>query len=36
MPLSCNEIKTRAVAFSNEWKEQENEDAEAKSLRMNF
>lgn len=32
MPLSWNEIKTRAIAFSNEWKEEESEDAEAKSF----
>jgi hypothetical protein len=36
MPLSCNETKTRAVAFSNKWKVQESEDAESKSFRMNF
>jgi len=32
MPLSWNEIKTRAAAFSNKWKEEVNEDAEAKSF----
>lgn len=32
MPLSWNEIKTRAIAFSNEWKGEESEDAEAKSF----
>ncbi len=32
MPLSWNEIKTRAVAFSNEWKAEDKEHAEAKSF----
>lgn len=32
MPLSWNEIKTRAVAFSNKWKDEQSEDAEAKSF----
>ena len=32
MPLSCNEIKSRAVAFSKEWENETNEDAEAKSF----
>ena len=32
MPLSWNEIKSRAVAFSNEWKNEEQEHAEAKSF----
>jgi hypothetical protein len=32
MPLSWNEIKTRAIAFSNEWKDESSEDAEAKSF----
>jgi hypothetical protein len=36
MPLSWNEIKTRAVAFSNKWKDEENEDAiHLKSLVVN-
>jgi hypothetical protein len=30
MPLSWNEIKTRAVAFSKEWKEAQREEADAK------
>ena len=29
MPLSWNEIKHRTIAFSNEWKEETREDAEA-------
>ena len=32
MPLSWNEIKTRAVAFSKEWEHETSEDAEAKSF----
>ena len=32
MPLSWNEIKHRAIAFSKEWKEETNEHAEAKSF----
>lgn len=32
MPLSWNEIKTRALAFSKEWIEETSEDAEAKSF----
>lgn len=32
MPLSLNEIKSRALAFSKEWKDETNEDAEAKSF----
>jgi hypothetical protein len=32
MPLSWNEIKTRALAFSREWQEESSEDAEAKSF----
>ena len=32
MPLSWNEIKGRAVAFSKEWELDSNEDAEAKSF----
>lgn len=32
MPLSWNEIKSRAVAFSKEWELETNEDAEAKSF----
>ncbi len=36
MPLSWNEIKTRAAAFSNKWKEEANEDAEAKSFWDDF
>ncbi|NCD35097.1 MAG: class I SAM-dependent DNA methyltransferase [Spartobacteria bacterium] len=32
MPLSWNEIKSRAVAFSREWAEETREDAEAKSF----
>jgi hypothetical protein len=36
MPLSWNEIKSRAVAFSNKWKDEESEDAEAKSFWDDF
>ena len=36
MPLSWNEIKTRAVAFTNECKDEESEDAEAKSFWNDF
>ncbi len=32
MPLSWNEIKTRAVEFSKEWENEKSEDAEAKSF----
>ena len=32
MPLSRNEIKHRAIAFSKEWKGETREDAEAKSF----
>ena len=32
MPLSWNEIKTRAVAFTNEWKDEVSEHAEAKTF----
>jgi hypothetical protein len=32
MPLSWNDIRTNAVAFSHEWKDEESEDAEAKSF----
>lgn len=32
MPLSWNEIKERALAFSREWAEESSEDAEAKSF----
>lgn len=36
MTLSWNEIKDRAVKFSNEWKDDFNEDAEAKSFMDDF
>ncbi|MFN8302605.1 MAG: DNA methyltransferase [Saprospiraceae bacterium] len=36
MPLSWNEIKTRALAFSKEWKTESSEDAEAKSFWDDF
>lgn len=32
MPLSWNEIKTRALTFSKEWQDETSEDAEAKSF----
>ena len=36
MPLSWNEIKSRALAFSNEWKDEVSEDAETKSFWDDF
>jgi hypothetical protein len=36
MPLSWNEIRTRAVAFSKEWKDAESEQAEAQSFWNDF
>ncbi len=36
MPLSWNEIKSRAVTFTNEWKDDLSEDAEAKSFWDDF
>ncbi|MGK2940920.1 MAG: DNA methyltransferase [Immundisolibacter sp.] len=36
MPLSWNEIKDRALAFSREWAQVESEDAEAKSFWDDF
>ncbi|MDB5276359.1 MAG: hypothetical protein JWR61_1314 [Ferruginibacter sp.] len=36
MPLSWNEIKSRAATFSNEWKDDTSEDAEAKSFWDDF
>ncbi len=36
MPLSWNEIKTRATAFSKEWQDEVSEDAEAKSFWDDF
>ena len=32
MPLSWNEIKSRAITFTNEWKNEAQEHAEAKSF----
>ena len=32
MPLSWNEIKSRAIEFSKEWENESSEDAEAKSF----
>lgn len=32
MPLSLNEIRARALAFSKEWEGESSEDAEAKSF----
>ena len=32
MPLSWNEIKSRALAFSKEWELESSEDAEAKTF----
>jgi len=36
MPLSWNEIKSRAIAFSKEWKDEVSEDAEAKTFWDDF
>jgi hypothetical protein len=36
MPLSWNEIKSRAAAFSKEWEHDTSEDAEAKSFWNDF
>src|SRR4051812_43173967 len=36
MPLSWNEIKSRAIAFTREWKDEVSEDAEAKSFWDDF
>lgn len=36
MPLSWNEIKSRAVAFSNEWRETTREEADAKPFLVAF
>jgi hypothetical protein len=36
MPLTWNEIKSRGLAFTNEWKDEVSEDAEAKSFWDNF
>lgn len=36
MPLSWNEIKSRAVEFSGEWAETSNETADAKPFLVEF
>ncbi len=36
MPLSWNEIKSRALTFSKEWEHETSEDAEAKSFWDDF
>ena len=36
MPLSWNEIRSRALAFSNKWQDEKSEDAEAKSFWDDF
>jgi hypothetical protein len=36
MPLSWNEIKSRAITFTNKWKDEVNEHAEAKSFWDDF
>ena len=36
MPLSWNEIRTRALAFSDEWREESSEDAESQSFWNDF
>jgi hypothetical protein len=36
MPLSWNEIKTRAASFSNEWKDTMREEADAKPFLIDF
>ena len=36
MPLSWNEIRSRAIKFSKEWEHTSSEDAEAKSFLDGF
>ncbi len=36
MPLSWNEIKSRAIAFSKEWEGEQREEAEAKPFLIEF
>jgi hypothetical protein len=36
MPLSWNEIKSRAAAFSNEWRDTSREEADAKPFLVEF
>jgi hypothetical protein len=36
MPLSWNEIKTRATAFAKTWQDASNEDSEAKPFLIDF
>jgi len=36
MPLSWNEIKSRAAAFSKKWEQETSEDAEAKNFWDDF
>ena len=36
MPLSWNEIKSQALLFTQEWKDEVSEDAEAKSFWDDF
>jgi hypothetical protein len=36
MPLSWNEIKTRAMAFAKTWQDASNEDSEAKPFLIDF
>jgi len=36
MPISWNEIKSRAIAFSKEWADVEREEAEAKPFLIEF
>ena len=36
MPLSWNEIKSRAVSFSKEWENTQREEAEAKEFLIKF
>ena len=36
MPLSWNEIRSRAIRFSKDWENVSNEDAEAKSFLDGF
>lgn len=36
MPLSWNEIKSRAISFSKEWNDVEREEAEAKPFLVEF
>ncbi len=36
MPLSWNEIKTRAISFSKDWEGEQREEADAKPFLIDF